>query len=87
MKILLTLLLLCSAASAGAAGLGPYREVARGLLKSAAGADKKIGVANFTGGKYGRGEVSDWGLVLRENNKFIGMCGFVWRPPQDGRFS
>ena len=61
MKILLTLLLFCSAASAGAAGLGPYREVARELLKNAAGADKKIGVANFT---YPDGRVSGDGDVI-----------------------
>lgn len=40
---------------------------------------------NFTIGKYGRGEVSDWGIVLKENNKFIGMCGFVWWLPQHAK--
>ena len=40
---------------------------------------------NYVMGKYGRGEVSEWGIVLRENNKFIGMCGFVWWLPQHAK--
>ena len=40
---------------------------------------------DFTMGKYGRGEVSDWGIVLKETNKFIGMCGFVWWRPEHAK--
>ncbi len=28
--------------------------------------------------KYKNGEVSVWGLVYKENNKFIGTCGYGW---------
>jgi len=35
----------------------------------------------FNLGKYERGEVADWGLVLKENNKLIGTIGFVWWRP------
>lgn len=61
MKTLLTILLLCAPASALAAGHGPYRELALELLKTAAGADKKIAVANFT---YPGGKVSGDGDVI-----------------------
>lgn len=43
------------------------------------------GFLKFTMDKYGRKEVSDWGIVLRENNKFIGMCGFIWWTPQHAK--
>ncbi len=43
------------------------------------------GFLRFTVEKYGRGEVSDWGIVLKENNKFIGMCGFIWWLPQHAK--
>jgi len=47
-KILLAVLLLCGPVVAGAAGPGSCRELVRELLKSSTGADRKIGVANFT---------------------------------------
>lgn len=28
--------------------------------------------------RYENGEAADWGLVLKENLKLIGTCGFVW---------
>lgn len=36
---------------------------------------------DYTIKKYVNKQVSEWGLVLKENNKFIGTCGFVyWNP-------
>lgn len=61
MKIFLVLLLACAPATSGAAGAGPYRDLVRELVKNAAGADKKIGVANFT---YPDGRVSGDGDVV-----------------------
>ena len=32
-------------------------------------------------GKYAAREVAEWGVVLKENGKFIGTCGYVWWKP------
>lgn len=37
-----------------------------------------LGFIQFTLDKYKKDEAGDWGIVLKENNKFIGSCGFVW---------
>jgi ribosomal-protein-alanine N-acetyltransferase len=37
-----------------------------------------LGFIQFTLDRYEKDEAGDWGIVLRENNKFIGSCGFVW---------
>jgi len=44
-----------------------------------------LGFINFNLGKYGRGEVADWGLVLKENGKLIGTMGFVWWKPDHAK--
>lgn len=28
--------------------------------------------------KYGKGEVSEWGIEHKEDAKFIGTCGYIW---------
>lgn len=28
--------------------------------------------------KYRNKEISEWGIVYKENNKFIGTCGYLW---------
>lgn len=39
------------------------------------------GFIDYTIKKYVNKQVSEWGLVLKESNKFIGTCGFVyWKP-------
>ncbi len=40
--------------------------------------DDSLGYINFTLDRYEKDETGDWGIVLKENNKFIGSCGFVW---------
>ena len=34
---------------------------------------------------YENKEVASWGVVFRDNNKFIGTCGFMWWLPGDAR--
>ena len=35
--------------------------------------------------KYENNEVSEWGVVYKENNKFIGTCGYGWWRPVHNR--
>ena len=35
--------------------------------------------------KYEENEVAGWGIVLKENNKLIGACGFMWWSPENAR--
>ncbi len=35
--------------------------------------------------KYDNHEVSEWGVVFKENNKFIGTCGYAWWRPVHNR--
>lgn len=35
--------------------------------------------------KYAAGEVSEWGLELKENGKLVGTCGFVWWKPDHAK--
>ena len=35
--------------------------------------------------KYENKEVSEWGVVYKENNKFIGTCGYGWWRPVHNR--
>ena len=35
--------------------------------------------------KYKNQDVSEWGLVYKENNKFIGTCGYGWWRPVHNR--
>jgi [ribosomal protein S5]-alanine N-acetyltransferase len=40
--------------------------------------DDSTGFIKYTLDRYEKDETGDWGIVLKENNKFIGSCGFVW---------
>lgn len=35
--------------------------------------------------KYENKEVSEWGIILKENNKFIGTCAYLWWQPAHNR--
>src|SRR2546422_9772118 len=35
--------------------------------------------------KYKEQEVSPWGMVLNENNKLVGTCGYAWWLPEHYR--
>lgn len=35
--------------------------------------------------KYADKQTSEWGLVLKENGKLIGTCGFVWWRPEHAK--
>jgi ribosomal-protein-alanine N-acetyltransferase len=43
------------------------------------------GFLGFVLRKYENRETSEWGVVLKENNKLIGTCGFVWWKPEHAR--
>jgi len=35
--------------------------------------------------RYENNDVSEWGVVYKENNKFIGTCGYLWWNPTHAR--
>lgn len=37
---------------------------------------------SFVVGQQEKGEVANWGMVLKENNKFVGTCGYIWWSPE-----
>ncbi|MFA6308209.1 MAG: GNAT family protein [Clostridia bacterium] len=40
--------------------------------------DDSLGFIKYTLNRYMKDETGEWGIVLKENNKFIGSCSFVW---------
>ncbi len=44
-----------------------------------------LGFLNSVVQKYAKKETSEWGLVLKENGKLVGTCGFVWWRPEHAR--
>lgn len=43
------------------------------------------GFIAYSMGRYERKEPCDWGLVLKENGKLIGTCGFLWWKPEHAK--
>ena len=44
-----------------------------------------ISFINSMNQRYEKVGLSEWGLVYRENNKFIGTCGYMWWRPDHAR--
>lgn len=61
-------------------------EVARDVTWEAHRAiEDSRGFLNSVIQKYAKKETSEWGLVLKENGKLVGTCGFVWWRPEHAK--